>query len=89
MSRSKKEKTTITFQSPGAIPPVFVSAAFTDPPWHPIELDYSKAPGSDEDLIFAKGFEVDEGRWQYKFRLGPGDWWVCNEDSEIGTWKES
>lgn len=28
---------------------------------------------------FAKSFSAVEGEHQYKFRLGPGDWWVCDE----------
>lgn len=28
---------------------------------------------------FSKTFSAVEGEYQYKFRLGPGDWWVCDE----------
>lgn len=28
---------------------------------------------------FSKTFSASEGEYQYKFRLGPGDWWVCDE----------
>ena len=28
---------------------------------------------------FFKSFDVEEGEYQYKFRLGPGDWWACDE----------
>lgn len=28
---------------------------------------------------FSKTFSAAEGEYQYKFRLGPGDWWVCDE----------
>jgi hypothetical protein len=28
---------------------------------------------------FTKTFHAADGEYQYKFRLGPGDWWVCDE----------
>lgn len=28
---------------------------------------------------FTKTFTVSEGEYQYKLRLGPGDWWVCDD----------
>jgi len=28
---------------------------------------------------FSKTFPAAKGEYQYKFRLGPGDWWVCDE----------
>lgn len=34
---------------------------------------------------FHKTVEIEEGKeYQYKFRIGNGDWWVLDEDSEIG-----
>lgn len=36
------------------------------------------------DLVFEKSFDaVESGEYQYKFRLGPGDWWVCDESAPI------
>lgn len=35
------------------------------------------------EFTFVRSFEVEEGEYQYKFRLGPGDWWVCDEAREI------
>lgn len=29
--------------------------------------------------LFKTDFEASPGEHQYKFRLGPGDWWVCDE----------
>jgi len=35
---------------------------------------------------FYKEVQVEEGRaYQYKFRIGEGDWWLLNEDSPTGT----
>jgi len=31
------------------------------------------------EYAFVRSFDVEEGEYQYKFRLGPGDWWVCDE----------
>lgn len=35
------------------------------------------------EFEFITVFLVQPGEYQYKFRLGPGDWWVCDEDQEI------
>ena len=98
MAESSKQKIEITFKSPGACPPVYVSGAFTDPPWQVCEMKYHTMmrQGDQEDAsaeireyLFYKQFQVSEGHWQYKFRLGPGDWWVCDESAEVGkqnTW---
>ena len=43
------------------------------------------ASAGETELEFFKDFYVTEGHWQYKFRLGPGDWWVCNESVATGT----
>jgi len=34
---------------------------------------------SDGEWEFSKTFSAAKGKYQYKFRLGPGDWWVCDE----------
>ncbi|MCJ1399108.1 hypothetical protein MMC11_002310 [Xylographa trunciseda] len=94
MADFDKQKIEITFKSPGACPPVYVSGAFTDPPWQVCEMKYHIMIGNgatesasleSREYLFYKQFQVSEGRWQYKFRLGPGDWWVCDEDAEIVT----
>lgn len=28
---------------------------------------------------FSKTFDAKEGEYQYKLRLGPGDWWICDD----------
>lgn len=35
------------------------------------------------EFTFVRNFDVEEGEYQYKFRLGPGDWWVCDEGKEV------
>ncbi|MCJ1248007.1 hypothetical protein MMC30_005222 [Trapelia coarctata] len=92
MSASSKQLVRITYTSPGIQPPVFVAGAFTDPPWQPCEMEHVRPasyPSTDLEgkavYSFFKEFNVTEGRWQYKFRLGPGDWWACDETAEIVT----
>ena len=37
------------------------------------------------EFLFYKEFDdVEEGEYQYKFRLGLGDWWVLDETAEAG-----
>jgi len=42
------------------------------------------------DLIFTKIIEnVQPGAYEYKFRLGPGDWWVLDETADVGECEQS
>ena len=37
--------------------------------------------------LFTRTFEsLSSGIYQYKFRLGEGDWWVLDEQSTVGEW---
>lgn len=80
----------ITFDSPGACPPVYVAGSFTVREWHPQELNYSVNERKDNktseqpSYTFFRTFDVPVGTFQYKFRLGIGDWWVCDSNGEIG-----
>ena len=76
---------TLTFERHDLQPPVFVAGSFTQPPWQPIqmELSVSKQEGG-EAIAFSKTFDIPEGQWEYKFKLGVGDWWVCDERAKIG-----
>ena len=40
-------------------------------------MECSKKDNGDFD--FHKSFAADEGEYQYKFRLGPGDWWALDD----------
>ncbi|KAJ9608763.1 hypothetical protein H2200_006534 [Cladophialophora chaetospira] len=70
--------TTITFEKDGVQPPVFVAGGFTK--WEPIEMRHgtteSNGPAKN---VFSHKTELEAGEYQYKFRLGPGDWWVLDE----------
>ena len=65
----------------GTIPPVFVAGSFSSPPWQPQELCQDGKEGSGS---FSKTFAAFPGTYQYKFRLGTGDWWVVDETQRTG-----
>ncbi|KAI9166847.1 hypothetical protein HJFPF1_02962 [Paramyrothecium foliicola] len=71
---------TVQFSKFGTRPPVFVAGTFTEPEWTPQEMQHS--PSSDGELLFtAQVFVVPGTEHQYKFRLGPGDWWVLDDNA--------
>lgn len=72
-----KQPVTITFSSPGLRPPVYVGTDLTDPQWEPIEMDEEQTDKG--EYTFCKSFMAEEGEYQYKLRLGPGDWWICDD----------
>ena len=71
-----KQRVNIEFSSPGLKPPVYIFTSLSDPQWEAVEMVAEKKGG---EYSFSKGFDVEEGEYQYKFRLGPGDWWTCDE----------
>ncbi|KAK8088054.1 hypothetical protein PG997_003015 [Apiospora hydei] len=75
---SKQVPVTITYRKPGTSPPVFLSGTFSDPPWQPKEMSY--VVDDDSNHVFQLKTSAPEGsKIEYKFRLGPGDWWVLDE----------
>ncbi|KAF2214005.1 hypothetical protein CERZMDRAFT_110976 [Cercospora zeae-maydis SCOH1-5] len=68
---------TVEYSSPGLQPPVYIATSLSDPQWEPIEMEGTKDNGG--EYKFSKSFNAQEGEYQYKLRLGPGDWWVCDE----------
>ncbi|OCT44122.1 hypothetical protein CLCR_00694 [Cladophialophora carrionii] len=76
--------TTITFENDNVQPPVFIAGGFTE--WAPIEMTYeaTAADGSIKN-VFSYKAELEPGEYQYKFRLGPGDWWVLDESAQKAT----
>jgi hypothetical protein len=70
-------KVTITYSSAGLQPPVYITTSLSDPQWELLEMGCSEEPSGEWE--FSKTFSAAEGEYQYKFRLGPGDWWVCDE----------
>ncbi|KAL1880599.1 hypothetical protein Daus18300_001210 [Diaporthe australafricana] len=75
---------TIVYRSPQTQPPLFVAGSFSHPQWVPQEMEYTT--GEDGAITFSKAFDVEpSSKIQYKFRVGPGDWWVLDEDAPIVT----
>jgi len=68
--------TTIAYQRAGTIPPIFVAGSFCE--WQPQELDHREVEG---EYQFSKSFNIQPGTYQYKFRLGHGDWWICDDSA--------
>ena len=83
MAVKKHAHITITYSHPDTQPPVYLAGAFSEPQWQTQEMHYTTDDNNQHE--FYRQIEVEEGRsYEYKFRLGPGDWWVLNEDGEIG-----
>lgn len=80
-SAAMARKVTVTYAAPGLRPPVFVTTSLSNPAWELIEMHASKRPGG--EYFFALDFDAEPGEHGYKFRLGPGDWWVCDESRPI------
>ena len=76
-----KQRVSIDFASPGLQPPVYIFTSLSHPQWEAIEMFPVKQMNG--EFTFVRNFDAEEGEYQYKFRLGPGDWWVCDERREI------
>jgi len=76
------QKVTIKYALPGTKPPLYVAGSFSDPAWQPQEMQYTV---KEDEYEFHKDIQVEAGHeYQYKYRVGPGDWWVLNEESPTG-----
>ncbi|KAI1078448.1 hypothetical protein F5B20DRAFT_582366 [Whalleya microplaca] len=72
---------TFTYQKSGTKPPIYVAGTFSDPAWKPQEMDVSVDQHGEH--VFTKEVMVDDGsEIQYKFRIGPGDWWALDENAD-------
>jgi len=69
--------TVITFTKPDVQPPVYIAGGFTD--WAPVEMQCESSQSGQNK--FTHTTELQPGEHQYKFRLGPGDWWVLDESA--------
>ena len=74
---------TVKYSKPGTQPHIYLAGSFSEPQWQPQEMLFTTdAEGEHE---FYKEVRVEEGKeYQYKFRIGLGDWWVLNEESPTG-----
>ncbi len=74
--------TVITFTKPDVQPPVYIAGGFTD--WAPVEMQCESSQSGQNK--FTHTTELQPGEHQYKFRLGPGDWWVLDESAPTGQY---
>ncbi|QSZ29263.1 hypothetical protein DSL72_003775 [Monilinia vaccinii-corymbosi] len=79
-----KTSVVIKYSRPGAAPPIYLAGSFPQSVWQPQEMEYTNE--SNEQYVFSKSVEVEEGKeYQYKFRIGDGDWWMSDEDAPTVT----
>jgi len=77
-----KSTVRLSYSNHGLQSPVYVVTSLSDPQWQPIEMQTKQK--DDGQFEFYKDFEAEEGPHQYKFRLGPGDWWTVDETKQTG-----
>jgi hypothetical protein len=83
---ARKSIVSISFSKPGIQPPVYLAGSFSNPAWLPQPMPFTVGQGNEHQ--FHATVEVEEGgEYQYKFRIGEGDWWVLNEDSPTGRFR--
>jgi len=82
MAESNKTSVVIEYSKPGAEPPIYVAGSFSS--WQPQEMEFTD--DAEHGRKFTKKLEVEEGKeYQYKFRLGHGDWWELDESGPTVT----
>ncbi|CZT07537.1 uncharacterized protein RCO7_09782 [Rhynchosporium graminicola] len=80
----KTVSVTVKYAVPGTQPPIFLAGSFSDPAWEPQEMQFTTDENNEHE--FSKEVNVEQGKeYQYKFRIGLGDWWILNENSPTGT----
>ncbi|APA15112.1 hypothetical protein SS1G_08690 [Sclerotinia sclerotiorum 1980 UF-70] len=78
-----KTSVVIKYSKPGAAPPIYLAGSFPESVWQPQEMDYTN---DSDHYVFSKAVEVEQGKeYQYKFRIGNGDWWMSDEDAPTVT----
>lgn len=74
---------TVSYMKAGTKPPIYLAGSFSD--WEVQEMEY-EIPEGQEELRFYKTIQAEEGKeFQYKFRIGEGDWWVLDEEAPVVT----
>ncbi|RSL44545.1 hypothetical protein CEP51_016207 [Fusarium floridanum] len=80
---SPKITSTITYRKPGTAPPIFLAGSFSDPQWELQEMEYTT--GEDGEHTFRSKVTVEAHQdYQFKLRIGHGDWWVLAENYPTG-----
>ncbi|KAM0559582.1 hypothetical protein ACHAPJ_004106 [Fusarium lateritium] len=81
---SPKTPLTITYKKPGTAPPIFLAGSFSDPQWEPQEMGYTTDQHGEH--TFQANVMVEAGQdYQFKLRIGHGDWWVLAENYPTAT----
>ena len=83
---ARSSQVIIEYSGKGLEPPVYVAGSFTS--WTPVQMKLKQPSTSstdkDAEVHFVCVFEnVPEGEYQYKFRIGEGEWWVT--DDRVGA----
>ncbi|KAM5351510.1 hypothetical protein ACJ41O_004233 [Fusarium nematophilum] len=74
----------ITYKKAGTSPPVFLAGSFSDPQWELQEMQYTR--DEDGEHTFQSEVMVEAGKdYQFKLRVGEGDWWVLAENYPVAT----
>ena len=68
----------------GLLPPIFIAGSFNG--WQPtIELEMERVAYEGETRdVFYTVVDLLPGVYEYKFRLGHGDWWITDDVTEKG-----
>lgn len=75
--------TTIRLTKQGVVPPVYLAGTFTQ--WVALEMEHETGDESDDiQHTFNRTVDCQPGQHQYKFRLGPGDWWITDDSAPTG-----
>ncbi|EEP80051.1 predicted protein [Uncinocarpus reesii 1704] len=95
MTEASKQSVRVATQRPTSTPAIFLLASFTVPAWEPIELEAKPVPSTEgaasapsEAYEFSKTFELAEGKYEYRFRVGTDDISFCNTEMPTSTDKD-
>jgi hypothetical protein len=79
----KVVRVAVKYSKPGIQPPVYIAGSFSDPAWQPQEMQHTINENGDYE--YTKEIQIEEGKeYQYKYRIGSGEWWLLSEDSPTG-----
>ncbi|KAM3081973.1 hypothetical protein ACMFMG_004433 [Clarireedia jacksonii] len=82
MAESNKTSVVIEYSKPGVEPPIYVAGSFSS--WQPLQMEFTD--DAEHGRKFTRKLEVEEGKeYQYKFRLGDGNWWELDESGPTVT----
>ncbi|KAG9241373.1 hypothetical protein BJ878DRAFT_545315 [Calycina marina] len=74
----------LRYVKPGTKPPIYLAGDFSSPEWLPLPMEWYST--NDGEYEFHKDINVLEGQeYQYKFRVGEGEWWTLDENAPTVT----